>query len=520
MPETGASVSAAAIADGSADAGGGAGPGGGAGTATGPGVDASPAAVAASIADSGALASFGPSTTIDNYTCAVVKRGGPFRSFLATGDTRLAFVDGDDGLALVNRSPTGALRPDYAPTDLVDVKDGTLRKPAECESAHECLRRDAAGALHRMLDAMRADGIEGRVQSAFRGFTTQCWVFASWAHQARAGFCEATEQSALPGHSQHQLGTTLDLFTAEWAQQGARVGEGVFRNGFGCTTGGKWLDDNAWRYGFVVPYPIHPDDRRDGSRCLARPGAVPINPKTGYKSEPWHVRYIGQEEAREYHDAWLASHPGSPDEITLEQWLRARRGLAGDAELPVCDGCHCSACATLATDDEKTPCGAASLRLDASGRPESPAEAPRIVEAHAASQAGVLRVDVLIEVPVHTPTQTPVVDGESPPYSATATFESRAPWPGLAARGYPDLPDAWRLAVDTVPPQATRWPWRVSLASPELAATWNRANLILPARAGRHHFVVPVAGVPDRAALSVTLMRNGVEHARAAVSGP
>src|ERR1019366_3525856 len=157
------------------------------------------------------------------------------------------------------------------------------------------------------------------------------------------------------------LGTTLDLFTEDWAARGS-----VFRNGFGCTPGGQWLDENAWKYGFVLPYPIHPDDRKDGSRCeVRRDHAVPVDPKTGYKNEPWHLRFIGVDAAARYRDAWLASGPGTFDEITLEQWLRRERGFAGDAELPVCDGCQCGACATLSDDDAATPCGKESLRLDA-----------------------------------------------------------------------------------------------------------------------------------------------------------
>ena len=229
----------------------------------------------------------------------------------------------------------------------------------------------------------------GHVVSSFRGFGTQCWVFANWAHKARGGFCEATEQSALPGHSQHQLGTTVDLFTDEWAR-GARTGEGVFRNGFGCTTGGQWLDDNAWRYGFVVPYPIHPDDRKDGSRCEARRDRpVPIDPKTGYKNEPWHLRFIGVDAAARYHDAWLASGPGTPRRDHARA-VAARRARARRAtrSCPVCDGCQCGACATLADDDATTPCGKESLRLDAEGRVAAPAEPPHLLDARATARAG------------------------------------------------------------------------------------------------------------------------------------
>jgi D-alanyl-D-alanine carboxypeptidase len=442
-----------------------------------------------------------------------VLRGGSFRSFLATADTRVAFVDGDDSLALVNRSPAGALSPAYAPKDLVDIHDNSPRTPGECETAHACLRREAAGALRKMLDQMRADGLPGRVESAFRSFNSQCWVFGSWAHQARGGFCEATAQSALPGHSQHQLGTTVDMFTTDWAERGAKTGEGVFRDGFGCTPGGRWLDENAWRFGFVLPYPIHPDDRRDGSRCAARSDRpVPINPKTGYKSEPWHLRFLGLEAATRFHQAWMASDPGSPREIALEQWLRVERGLEGDADLPVCDGCQCGACASLADDEKGTPCDSESLRLDASGRLAAPPEEPTILDARALVGDGAVVVEVRVHAPPHTPTQTPVITEDGPWYVDGATFEALAPYADAKPHRYEDLPGLWRLAVEPAPPGPMRWPWRASLARPELAATWNRANLALPAKAGdatvRMRIVTP-AGAEK---LRITLLRDGGEH--------
>jgi D-alanyl-D-alanine carboxypeptidase len=459
-------------------------------------------------------APFGSTTPIPRYSCPLILRGGSFRSFLAAGDTRLAFVDGDDALALVNRSPTGALAPGYAPTDLVDLHDGRPRKPEECEAAHECLRRDASVALSSMLGEMAKEKIPGRVVSSFRGFGTQCWVFANWANKARGGFCEATAQSALPGHSQHQLGTTVDLFTSEWADRGAQTGEGVFRNGFGCTAGGKWLDDEAWRFGFVLPYPIHPDDRKDGSRCEARRDRpVPINSKTVYKNEPWHLRFIGTEAAARYHRAWAASGPGTPGEITLEQWLRAERGLSGDAELPVCDGCQCGACATLAEDDAGTPCGKESLRLDGAGRVVAPADEPHLLDARATREAdGSVQVDVTTHAPAHTPTQPPVIEPDGPAYTSGATFLALAPYPDAPARAYADLRDAWRLAVEPSPPESTRWPWRASLADPKLASTWNRANVVLPAKSGAGAIHLRMAVPPGVRRLRVTLLKNGAEH--------
>jgi D-alanyl-D-alanine carboxypeptidase len=458
---------------------------------------------------------FGSPVPIPQYTCPVVLRAPGHRAFLATADTQVAFVDGDDPLALANRSPTGALPPGYAPSDLVEIRTGRPRSAAACESSHACLRRDAAAALNGMLAEMRKDDVAADVTSAFRGFGTQCWVFASWSNKARGGFCEATQQSALPGHSQHQLGTTIDLFTTAWAEEGARTGGGVFRNGFGCSPGGRWLDENSWRFGYVLPYPIHPDDRNRGSRCEPRhdrPQA--INAKTGYMQEPWHLRFVGTEAAARYHDAWLASGPGSPDEITLEQWLRRDRGLVGDAELPVCDGCQCGACATLATDDRGTPCGAASLQLDAAGRARAPADDPVLLDARARRDGDSIAVDVVVRSPPHTVSQTPVTAEGGPTYLAGSTYESLAPFPDGQARAYADLAGAWRVAVEpsSTPPAPTRWPWRASLASPELAGVWNRANVLLPARPDEASVRVRIHPTSEVSKLRVTLLRDGVEH--------
>jgi D-alanyl-D-alanine carboxypeptidase len=452
---------------------------------------------------------FGEPTPIAKYACPLVLNGGPYRSFLSAGDTRVAFVDGDDLLALVNRSPTGALSPDYAPSDLVDIRDLSVRSVRECDGAHTCLRRDAAVALQKMLDAMKVAGMPGRVESAFRAFDSQCWVFGGWAHKARGGFCEATTQSALAGHSQHQLGTTVDMFTVEWAATGS-----VFRDGFGCTLGGKWLDDNAWTFGFVLPYPIDPDDRKDGSRCATRwDHAVPIDPKTGYKHEPWHLRYVGADAAKSLHEAFVKSGPGTPGEITLEQWLRSRRGLPGDAELPVCDGCECGACATMAAAGDKTPCGDASLLLDAAGRAVGPDEPPHLVDASVSTASnGVRVITVKVHAPAHTPTQPPVTTDQEPLLDASSSFTSLSPYPGTQPHRYDDLPGAWRVAIDTTSPEAPAlWPWRVSLARAELEATWNRANVLLPSQAGDVVVRIRVALLGVRK-LRVTLLRDGQEH--------
>ena len=88
------------------------------------------------------------------------------------------------------------------------------------------------------------------------------------------------ESSARPGHSEHQLGTTLDFRSyggsAPWNYAD-----------WGRTKAGTWLRNNAWKYGFVLSYP-------KGKTA-----------QTCYAYEPWHYRYVGRAVAARIHASGL-----------------------------------------------------------------------------------------------------------------------------------------------------------------------------------------------------------------------
>ena len=73
---------------------------------------------------------------------------------------------------------------------------------------------------------------------------------------------------ARPGHSEHQLGTTIDVTT-----EGATDVD----QSWGATPDGQWVATNAHKYGFLLSYPSDASDR------------------TCYDYEPWHLRYVGRE---------------------------------------------------------------------------------------------------------------------------------------------------------------------------------------------------------------------------------
>jgi D-alanyl-D-alanine carboxypeptidase len=172
-----------------------------------------------------------------------------------------------------------ALPAGYVPPDLVGIEAG-LAAPGFGAR----LRTEAAGALSRMLSAAAANGHDIRVRSAYRSYAEQERTFAYWV--SVLGEAEARRISAEAGHSEHQLGTTADLTTAD-------VGYDL-SEAFGDAPAGRWLADNSHIYGFALSYPA---------------GAEAV---TGYAYEPWHYRYIGADHAQ----AWRASG------LTLAEYLR------------------------------------------------------------------------------------------------------------------------------------------------------------------------------------------------------
>src|SRR5262249_26897532 len=144
--------------------------------------------------------------------------------------------------------------------------------------------------LAALLAAARAAGHPLRIESAFRSYEEQSRLFAGMKEVGRA---------ARPGHSEHQLGSAIDL----------RLPTGAAAD---------WLAANAAGSGFVLSYP---------------PGTQRL---TGYRPEPWHVRYVGAELAAEL----------ARDHLTLEALFRARPGLG-----------ESGTCADCPLPESQVPCG-------------------------------------------------------------------------------------------------------------------------------------------------------------------
>lgn len=429
--------------------------------------------------------------------CASLSRPDGQRRWISPEDLvpRLGAVRGDDLLVLVNRSPRFALDPAWTPTDLVDLRDGSPGDSQSClPPGRQCLRREAAVAFGRLTAALRSAGHRPYIHSAYRSYAAQCGVFRQWAYDRGQGFCEATHGSALAGHSQHQLGTTVDLFTVAWAEGGT-----VMRNGFACTAGGRWLAEHAWEHGFVLPYPLAVDARDPSRPCRPRAGvSVPSDPRTGYQDEPWHLRYVGVEAASRFHAHALAME-GTGREPTLEQWLREAQGVVGDVDLPTCDGCACGQCSTFDATAQG-PCGADALVLSRDGSLR-PSATPQLLSASARWTGGSLRVTATVHAPPGVVTQTPV--GQA--FARGETFEAARLEGGLA-HGWPDLPGAWRLAVR--PAGDGPWSWRWGLRS-AAGASLQPVTAYLPATRGSQPVTLRCTPDVRPAEIEVALWRDG-----------
>ena len=161
----------------------------------------------------------------------------------------------------------------YVPPDLVTASAAGLTGSSGTKLVRSVLIADLAD----MHDAWITEGLAIIVESAYRSWGDQAATFNSWA--ARLGHAGALVRSARPGHSEHQLGTAIDVTSAGW---GDRFGDWARE-----TPEGAWMAEHAWRYGFVMSYPF-------GSQAA-----------TCFGYEPWHYRWVGREVAAEHRASGL-----------------------------------------------------------------------------------------------------------------------------------------------------------------------------------------------------------------------
>jgi D-alanyl-D-alanine carboxypeptidase len=171
----------------------------------------------------------------------------------------------DPAMTILDR--TYGLAADAVPPDLVRAAEAGFTGPAGARQVRAVVVDDLAA----MRAAWREAGLDVTLDSAYRSHGAQAATFERWLRELGEG--AALARSARPGHSEHQLGTAIDVSSPGWA--------GRFGDWGRDTPEGRWMGENAWRFGFVMSYPA-------GSESL-----------TCFSYEPWHFRWIGRAAAED-----------------------------------------------------------------------------------------------------------------------------------------------------------------------------------------------------------------------------
>ncbi|MGG1659864.1 D-alanyl-D-alanine carboxypeptidase family protein [Brevibacillus sp. NRS-1366] len=167
---------------------------------------------------------------------------------------------------LVNKQQK--LPENYTPTDLV-FPNVPFLLPEKSEKRQ--MRKEASGALEQLFAAAKEDGVSLAGVSAYRSHAYQKALFNRYVQ--KDGLEKARTYSAVPGTSEHETGLSIDVSGIN--------GKCAAESCFGGTKEAEWLAVHSAEYGFIIRYP-------EGKDAI-----------TGYMYEPWHIRYVGVEVAKE-----------------------------------------------------------------------------------------------------------------------------------------------------------------------------------------------------------------------------
>ncbi|MCH5584016.1 M15 family metallopeptidase [Shimazuella sp. AN120528] len=170
----------------------------------------------------------------------------------------------------------------FNPKDLVFPNIPFL---ASASTEKRQLRKEAAVQLEKMVKDAKKDHIFLKGVSGYRSYQTQQALFNNYVK--RDGYNKARTYSAIPGTSEHETGLSIDMT--------GKDGTCAAEDCFGKKPEAKWLAEHAQEFGFIIRYP-------KGKEAI-----------TGYKYEPWHIRYVGVAIAKEI----------TQKKITLEEYYEA-----------------------------------------------------------------------------------------------------------------------------------------------------------------------------------------------------
>lgn len=169
------------------------------------------------------------------------------------------------------------------PADLVELKDVPVLDDEGAISVNERmvapLQQLCAAIVEQKVSTRACGGLV--VKQGYVSYQKQITLFEE---ANRVYGEEALFYTDYPGHSEHQLGLAIDFAVS-----------GLKSDNFNQTRQYEWLQENAWRYGFIETY------------------IDEVEAKLGKHAQPEHWRFVGVEEARIMYEEGLTILDCLPD---------------------------------------------------------------------------------------------------------------------------------------------------------------------------------------------------------------
>ena len=196
------------------------------------------------------------------------ENGAAARGKLKIGEETFFFTSTGAQFYMVNR--WYPVPKDYI-VELKALKNGRL-VAAECYDALVQMVADctAAGCHPDVIDGNRTN----YGQSSLFSMRLKDYMQRGCSYEE--AYALTAEVVAIPGTSEHQLGLAVDILDMRYPKE--YIGDD------NCLI---WLQENCWKYGFIVRYP---NEKKE---------------ITGIIFEPWHYRYVGVELAMELKELGL-----------------------------------------------------------------------------------------------------------------------------------------------------------------------------------------------------------------------
>ena len=152
---------------------------------------------------------------------------------------------------------------DFVPDDLVEFDQ------EYCNDEVQEGNREAVVAFKNMYEAAKKEGLGLVINSSYRSYQDQENICNTFKDLYGEGY--VTKYVALPGFSEHQTGLAFDIGSTS-----SKV--------FAESKEYEWMKENAYKYGFILRF--------------TKANAY----ITGFRSEPWHYRYVGKKVAKYIYD--------------------------------------------------------------------------------------------------------------------------------------------------------------------------------------------------------------------------